>query len=150
MMFLRNAAKPMRSNAVARYFSTNPQRISQPVMNMAPIVRTNVPHASSLLGPNTVSPSYDIRESPLSYEVSVNLPQNLEAGDLTVEIEKGAKALRLTGAANSLNGTQFSKRFSWGGIMDVDRLQTIVENGRVVIQAPKIHYLNGNSFVNSM
>mmetsp|Transcript_3321 Transcript_3321/g.6346 ORF Transcript_3321/g.6346 Transcript_3321/m.6346 type:complete len:152 (+) Transcript_3321:117-572(+) len=151
MMFLRNLSNSMRSSAVARHLSTNPQRISEPVMkNMAPVVRTNVPHASSLLGPNTVSPSYDIKESPLDYQVSVNLPKNLRAGDLTIEIEKGAKALRITGDSADENGAHFSKRFSWGGIMDVDRLQTNMDNGRIVIQAPKVHYLNGNSFLNSV
>lgn len=149
MMYLRNLAKPMRSNAVARAFSTNPQRISEPfVKNMSPVIRTNVPPAASLLAPTTVAPSYDIKESPLNYQVSVKLPNNLKADDLTIEIEQGAKSLRVTGDSADENGNFFSKRFSWGGMMDVDRLQTSTTDGNIVIQAPKIHYLNGNSFLN--
>ena len=142
-MLLRNLT--MKSQAtkaiVVRQLSTNPHR-ADPMVLATPLLRTNVPPAASLLTPVTAAPAYDIKESPLHYQVAVNIPKAVEAGQLTVEIEQGAKALRVTGSSSTDN---FAKRFSWGGTMDVDRLTTELQDGVLVIRAPKIHYLNGNS-----
>ena len=144
MMLSRAFAKPMQSQLIkslaARQLSTNPLRAD--MVFDTPLLRTDVPSTASYTAPVTASAPYDIKESPLHYQVAVNIPKGIEAGDLTIEIEHGAKALRVSG--NSARGN-FSKRFAWGGTMDVDRLTTDMKNGVLYIQAPKIHFLNGNS-----
>ena len=161
-MSLRNFVKPVRSQVLKglstksglpfgtieshRHLSTNPHRVNETWDFPKAVVRTNVPSTASVDFPITASPAYDIKESPLDFKLSVKIPEGLEAGNLVVDIEQGSKGLRITGDSPDAEGNYFSKRFTWGGIMD-ERLQATMEHGHFVVQAPKIHYLNGNSFL---
>ena len=164
----------MRSQLVkslaARQLSTNPHRIGgmTQVPHHAPrrsnvpsnnadaartandptsILYTNVSSVAEHKTPVTAMPSYQVQESPLDFEASVSLPKNFGAGNILVEVEKGAKSVRITGDDA---GIHFTKQFGCGGILDLKQFETRFQDGRFFIHAPKIHYMNGNSSLNGL
>jgi len=87
--------------------------------------------------PTTAAPGYEINESATLFEVAIKVPHDLAAQNLKVEVEDGAKALRVVGDAPDANGTHFVKRFTAGSALDVNKLQSNFVDGYFVIQAPK-------------
>lgn len=144
MIFIRNLTartQAIKTMAV-RQMSTNPQRIA-PFSVGSPLLRNEVPPSSSFATTSvTTSPAYDIKESPFSYEVSLKMPSGMKSENLAIDVEQGAGAFRVSGGADDV---KFAKRFSLGGVLDIERLTTTLNDGFLVIQAPKIHHLNGNS-----
>ena len=131
---LFRSVEPAAASPIFRtnFASQEPPKKVTPMVT-APLFVTNVHSTERFTTPLTASPAYDINESPLHVECSVEIPKGMEASSLTVEIEENGKAMRVTGDSS---GKVFSKRFAWGGTMDVSRVQSNFANGNFTIGAP--------------
>mmetsp|Transcript_18638 Transcript_18638/g.35452 ORF Transcript_18638/g.35452 Transcript_18638/m.35452 type:complete len:171 (-) Transcript_18638:124-636(-) len=106
------------------------------------VLLTGEPPVASV--PTTAAPGYEIKESANLFEVAMKVPHDLAAGNLKIEVEDGAKALRIVGDAPDAHGTHFIKRFTAGSALDVEKLQSNFVDGYFVIQAPKMRaFLRG-------
>lgn len=168
-MFARTLLKPMRSHAIKGFSTTvrpvvptepfqqevlhksasesSPKSKSRQGVDEASVDKimhvllTGEPPVASV--PTTASPGYDIKESANLFEVAMKVPHDVAAGNLKVEVEDGAKALRIVGDVPDANGSHFIKRFTAGSALDVDRLQSNLLDGYFIIQAPKLQHLRG-------
>lgn len=88
---------------------------------------------------------YDIHESDESYQISVDVP-GVKINDLKVEVEGDDRTmLKISGGRKTTNKetgietvTRFEKRFMIGDNVDMDKLTANLEDGVLVLTAPKI------------
>lgn len=85
---------------------------------------------------------FDIKEEDGNYHISVDVP-GVKASDMKVEIENDSKVLHIYGGRKvTKNGTttetRFDKRFTIGDNVDVEKLTANLENGVLMLTAPKL------------
>lgn len=88
------------------------------------------------------SPGYEITESEGKYKIAVDV-QGVKAADMTVKLEKEGRLLHIVGGRKiekerEMTETRFYKRFAIGENVDTDKLEASLEDGVLVLTAPKI------------
>jgi HSP20 family protein len=90
------------------------------------------------------SPGYEIHDSERAYEIVVDVPSEIQASDMKIEMKhnKGT-SLYITGHREieqdgSFTRKYFEKRFSIGNDVDVENITANLSDGLLVIKAPKI------------
>jgi HSP20 family protein len=109
-------------------------------------LRSLAPHFRELLSdtPPTFGGmgGFDVKEEDGKYHISVDVP-GVKASDMKVEIENDSKVLHIHGGRKvtkngSITETRFDKRFTIGDNVDVDKLSANLEDGVLVLTAPKL------------
>jgi HSP20 family protein len=88
-----------------------------------------------------VSPRYEIKDSDKEIMISLDVP-GVKAEDIHVSIEEGDSVLSIQGRRESSDGTtttsrRFAQSFSLDPSIDLDRFTATLNNGVLVITAPK-------------
>jgi HSP20 family protein len=89
------------------------------------------------------SPGYEIKENDGTYEISIDLPDGVQASDMTVELENDGTVLHLVGRQkveekNMVSETRFDKWFTIGQNVDTRKISANLDNGVLVLRAPKL------------
>ena len=91
------------------------------------------------------SPGYEIREDPGKYEISVSIPEGINADNLKVDVENDGSVLHLSGRqitkdenGRVVSDMRFEKRFSVGDNVDTDKISANLHDGLLVLKAPKL------------
>lgn len=86
------------------------------------------------------SPGYEINEQDGKYLISVDVP-GVKASDMTVDLENEGKVLHISGGRKIVkNGesteTKFSKRFTIGNNVDIEKMSANLSDGVLTLTAP--------------
>jgi len=117
-------------------------RSFDPFADMMPVLKKDLgAETTSLL---RSSPGYEIKESTGTYQIAIDVPEGIKASDMKVELEQDGSVLHLTGERkteknNRVVHTRFDKHFSIGPNIDVEQLSANLDDGVLVVKAPKIH-----------
>jgi HSP20 family protein len=91
------------------------------------------------------SPGYEIKESDGNYEIAIDVPEGVDASDMTVELEDDGTVLHLSGERKSeeddgrvISQMRFDKRFTIGTNVDADNIKANLDEGVLVLTAPKL------------
>lgn len=125
-----------------------------------PVLRSELPSSFSKLVQS--SPGYEIKETENAYEIAMDVPPEIRAEDLNVEVVQngpsGQVALRITGERRSTTSSdasdkeiddknksstatsmmRFTKQFTIGNQVDAEHLQANFADGCLVVRAPKL------------
>lgn len=87
------------------------------------------------------SPGYEINETDDKYSIIVDVP-GVRAQDMAVNLESGGRVLHVVGGRKiekqgEVRETKFDKRFTIGDNIDQDKLTANLDNGILVLEAPK-------------
>ena len=87
------------------------------------------------------SPGYQIVEDDDKFQVQIDVP-GVKAEDLNVDLEDDGKVLTLSGSRErtkdgSTYSSKFSQRFSLDPTVDAEALSANLENGVLIVTAPK-------------
>lgn len=90
------------------------------------------------------SPGFEIKEDSETYQIAIDIPEGVQAGDINVGVEQDGSVLHVSGErkAKEENGrgfteTRFDQRFTVGQNIDTDRLAANFHDGVLIIKAPK-------------
>jgi HSP20 family protein len=89
------------------------------------------------------SPGYEIKESDVTYEIAIDIPDGIKASDMKVELENDGTVLHLSGGRkleekDKVSTTRFHKRFTIGPNVETDKITASLSDGVLVLTAPKI------------
>lgn len=122
-------------------FFTPPSFARDPVFDLMPVIPSLLRDDDMQL--MRTSPGYEINESDNMYSIAVDVP-GVKAQDMKVELEHEGRVLHISGGrkVEQDNGTtretKFEKRFTIGENVDKDKMTANLENGVLVLTAPKI------------
>jgi len=89
--------------------------------------------------PNFSSPRYELIDNDEKFQVSVDVP-GVKVDDIDVSLEDGyltVRGQRMASSENSRFTSKFSQTFSLDPAVDVDQFSASLENGVLVVSAPK-------------
>lgn len=120
---------------------------SDPWSNIMPILR-DFPRRPGLALLRS-SPGYEVNEADGSITINVDVPKDLTASEMKVEVELDGTLLHLSGKKeyekDGPNGTtkvlEFHKRFGIGPHLDVENITANFSDGVLVISAPKVDHV---------
>jgi len=86
------------------------------------------------------SPGYEINEADGKYLISVDVP-GVKASDMTVDVENDGKVLHISGGRKVVKKgetteTKFSKRFTIGDNIEIDKMTANLSDGVLTLTAP--------------
>jgi HSP20 family protein len=88
------------------------------------------------------SPGYEIHKADGKYMISVDVP-GVKAADISVQVEDEGKILHISGGRHvvkddgkTTHTMKFSKRFTIGSHMDIDKLSANLADGVLTLTAP--------------
>jgi HSP20 family molecular chaperone IbpA len=86
---------------------------------------------------------YEIKESDGAYEIAVQIPDDFDASDMTVELENDGTVLHISGELKIedegvVSEQYFDKRFTVGENVDTENIQANFHEGLLVLKAPKL------------
>lgn len=122
-------------------------RMLDPFTDMMPIIKKDMGNVNSTLLRS--SPGYEIKESPGMYEIVIDVPQGIKGADMKVELVNDKTVLHVAGERkDEENGRvvrqySFDKHFSIGSNLDVDNLKAILDDGLLIVSAPKLSVDSG-------
>ena len=87
------------------------------------------------------SPRYEVIESDKQFRLAVDVP-GVKHDDMTIELEKGGRVLRLSGGRKANTDTsyeecKFDRRFTLGNNLDTSKITAHLSDGVLVLTAPK-------------
>jgi HSP20 family protein len=119
-------------------------RHESPFMDIMPVLR-DFPSIEKEMTLLRSSPGYEIREDAGKYEISVSIPDGIDADNLKVEVENDGSVLHLSGRQTTrdendevVSDMRFEKRFSIGANVDTDQITANLDEGVLVLKAPKL------------
>lgn len=117
-------------------------RTFDPFADMMPVLKKDLGDFDSTTLLRS-SPSYEIKESRGTYQIAIDVPEGIKASDMKVELEQDGSVLHVTGERkteenNRVLHTRFDKHFSMGPNIDVEKLSANLDDGVLVVKAPKI------------
>ena len=89
------------------------------------------------------SPGYEIKESDSTYEIAIDIPDEVHASDMKVELEENGTVLHVSGERkveekNKVVQSRFEKLFTIGSNIDTSKISANLADGVLVLQAPKL------------
>ena len=105
---------------------------------LMPVI-TNVPRSDDMTLLRS-SPGYEINEHDGKYLISVDVP-GCKRTDMNIDVEEEGKVLHIHGGRKILRGgksteTKFSKRFTIGDNVDIDKMTASLSDGVLTLTAP--------------
>lgn len=106
---------------------------------MMPVLSDNFPRTDDMMLLKS-SPGYEINEQEGKYMISVDLP-GVKREDMNVDLEDDGKVVHIYGGRKVVKGgetmeTKFSKRFTIGDNVDVDKISANLKDGVLTLTAP--------------
>jgi HSP20 family protein len=116
-------------------------RPDEPFIDIMPVLRSFPVNPRMTL--RRSSPGYEIKESDGTYEIVIDIPDGVQASDMTVELENDGTALHLVGGKkveeeDMVSETRFDKWFTIGHNVDTKNITANLNDGVLVLRAPKL------------
>lgn len=91
----------------------------------------------------TMSKRREIEESPDKYEIFIDVPEGMEAKDITLELVRNEEVLHLSGVhkaekENIVSESRISRMFTLGKNADVSKISAKLSDGVVEVTVPKV------------
>ena len=117
-------------------------RLLDPLTDMMPVIKKDLGSINSTLLRS--SPGYEIKESSSMYEIVIDVPQGIKVADMKVELVSDKTVLHVAGERKDeeqgrvVRHFSFDKHFSIGSNIDVNNLKANLDDGLLVVRAPKL------------